>query len=76
MPVKVLDTVVMKADLPSHGLKRGDVGAVVQVYSPDAIEVEFVTASGHTQAVVTLRVDEVRPVGPRDILAVRQLDAA
>lgn len=76
MPVKVLDTVVMKADLPSHGLKRGDVGAVVQVYSHDAIEVEFVTASGHTQAVVTLRVDEVRPVGPRDILAVRQLDAA
>jgi hypothetical protein len=76
MPVKVLDTVVMKADLPSHCLKRGDVGAVVQVYSPDAIEVEFVTASGHTQAVVTLRVDEVRPVGPRDILAVRQLDAA
>lgn len=76
MTLKVLDTVVMKADLPSHGLKRGDVGAVVQVYSSDAIEVEFVTASGHTQAVVTLRVDEVRPVGPRDILAVRQLDAA
>lgn len=76
MTMKVLDTVVMKADLPSHGLKRGDVGAVVQVYSSDAIEVEFVTASGHTQALVTLRVDEVRPVGPRDILAVRQLDAA
>lgn len=51
-------------------------GAVVEVYGPDAVEVEFVTASGHTQALVTLSVDEVRPVGPKDILAVRELDAA
>jgi hypothetical protein len=28
-------------DMPSHGLKSGDVGAVVQVYSADAIEVEI-----------------------------------
>jgi len=54
MPFKTLDTVVVTTDLPSHGLKRGDVGAVVQVYSAEAVEVEFVTASGHTQAVVTL----------------------
>jgi hypothetical protein len=76
MSFKVFDTVVMKADMPSHGLKIGDVGAVVQVYSADAIEVEFVTASGHTQALVTLMTKLVRPVGPKDILAVRQLDAA
>jgi hypothetical protein len=50
--------------MPSHGLKSGDVGAVVQVYSADAIEVEFVTASGHTQALVTLTSKLVRPVGP------------
>ncbi|HEY2463315.1 MAG TPA: DUF4926 domain-containing protein [Steroidobacteraceae bacterium] len=76
MNFKEFDTVVMKADMPSHGLKSGDVGAVVQVYSPDAIEVEFVTASGHTQALVTLASNQVRPVGRKDILAVRQLDAA
>lgn len=40
------DTVVLKIDMPSHGLKTGDVGAVVQVYSENAVEVEFVTASG------------------------------
>lgn len=74
--ISELDTVVLKADLPSHGLKQGDVGAVVEIYTPDAIEVEFVTAAGHTQALVTLGTDQVRPVGPRDILAVRQLDAA
>ena len=71
-----LDTVVMKVDMPSRGLKRGDVGAVVQVYSADAVEVEFVTASGRTQALVTLATSSIRPVGPKDILAVRELDAA
>jgi hypothetical protein len=76
MSFKEFDTVVMKTDMPSHGLKSGDVGAVVEVYSPDAIEVEFVTASGHTQALVTLATNQVRPVGRKDILAVRQLDAA
>ena len=57
-------------------LKTGDVGAVVQVYSEDAVEVEFVTASGRTQALVTLATASIRPVGSKDILAVRQLDAA
>jgi hypothetical protein len=54
MSFREFDTVVMKADMPSHGLRSGDVGAVVQVYSADAFEVEFVTASGRTQALVTL----------------------
>lgn len=76
MLFKTLDTVVVTADLPRHGLKRGDVGAIVEVYPPDAVEVEFVTASGHTQAVLTLGTHEIRPVGSRDLLAVRQLDAA
>jgi Domain of unknown function (DUF6883)/Domain of unknown function (DUF4926) len=76
MTISELDAVVLEADLPPHGLKKGDVGAVVEIYTPDAVEVEFVTASGRTQAVVTLGMDQVRPVGPKDILAVRQLDAA
>lgn len=76
MTFRELDTVVVAKDLPAHGLRRGDVGAVVQVYSPTSIEVEFVTATGHTQAVVTLDTDQVRPVGNRDLLAVRHLDAA
>jgi hypothetical protein len=68
--------VVLQVDMPIHGLKTGDVGAVVQVYSKDAVEVEFVTASGRTQALVTLTISSIRPVSPKDILAVRQLDAA
>ncbi len=70
------DTVVLKVDMPSHRLRTGDVSTVVQVYSNDAVELEFVTASGRAQALVTLSAASIRPVGSKDILAVRQLDAA
>jgi hypothetical protein len=59
--------------VPEHGLRRGDLGAVVQVYQPDAIEVEFVTASGRTQALVTLQVRDVRAVADEDLISVRPL---
>ena len=76
MKIQELDTVVLRTDLPDHGLVAGDVGAVVAVYSGDTTEVEFVTASGKTRALVTLTIDQIRPIGPEDILSVRQQNAA
>lgn len=76
MNVKLLDTIVLEKDLADYGLKKGDVGAVVEVYEPDGLEVEFVTGSGKTQALVTLKVTDVRTVGDSEILSVRSLDAA
>ncbi len=76
MGIKELDTIVLKSDITDYGLKKGDIGAVVQRYSSETIEVEFVTASGHTQALVTLMLKQVRAVGPNDIPAVRELNAA
>ena len=76
MKIKELDTVVLEKDLPTYGLRRGDIGAVVEIYSPDEMEVEFVTASGRTQALIHLHASQIRPVGPQDIPAVRNLDAA
>jgi len=72
----LLDTVVLGRDLPEHGLCRGDLGAVVEVYEPDGVEVEFVRASGSTQAVVTLSEDDVRPVRDSDQIAVRSVERA
>ncbi|MBI2187344.1 MAG: DUF4926 domain-containing protein [Acidobacteria bacterium] len=66
-----LDTVVLVRDLPEAGLRSGDLGAVVQVYGDEALEVEFVTASGRTQALLTLPMGDVRPVRDDDLLAVR-----
>ena len=76
MKPRVLDTVVLEKDLPSQGLRRGDVGAVVEVYEPDGLEVEFVTGSGRTQALVTLKAAEVRLITDTDVLAGRSLHAA
>ena len=71
MSISDLHTIAPKADLPAHGLKKSDVGAVVEIYAPDAVEVEFVTASGRTRAVVMLSIDQIRPIGPNDVLAIR-----
>jgi hypothetical protein len=70
---KLLDTVVLDRDLPEHGLRRGDLGAVVDVHEPDGLEVEFVLASGRTQALLTLNARDVRSVGDGDLIAVRDL---
>ena len=66
-----LDTVVLVRDLPEAGLRAGDLGAIVQTYGGTAVEVEFVTASGRTQALLTLPVKDVRAVRDNDLLAVR-----
>ena len=76
MEIKILDTVVLDRDLPEHSLKRGDVGAVVERYLPDGLEVEFVTGAGRTQVLVTLKVSDVHPVADNELLAVRRVDAA
>ena len=72
MSFKALDTVVLDRDLPGLGLRRGDVGTVVQVYAPDGLEVEFVTAAGKTEALTTLVERDVRPVAADDLIAVRR----
>ena len=73
---KLLDTVALTHDMPEAGLRRGDLGAVVEVHAPDAWEVEFVAASGRTQALVTLTGADLRHVGDQDVIAVRSLAAA
>ncbi len=76
MKFKVLDTVVLERNFPSHGLKKGDLGAVVEVYEPDGLEVEFVTASGKTTALITVNVGDVRSIADTDLISVRSVSAA
>ena len=70
------DVVLLTTDPSGSGLKRGDLGAVVDVYSPDPIEVEFVTASGRTQALLTLRTRDIREVGDDDLVTVRPAETS
>ena len=75
MKFKELDTIVLSRDLVEHGLERGDLGAVVAVYEPDELEVEFVVASGRTVAVLTVREEDVRRVDDTDLVTVRSFTA-
>ncbi len=74
MKYKLLQTIVLNRDLAEQGLRKGDLGAVVQIYEPDGLEVEFVSASGKTEALVTLKESDVRAVADGDLIAVRRLD--
>jgi hypothetical protein len=67
------DVVVLRRDLPDHGLLEGDVGAVVGVYRAGGYEVEFTAPEGKTVAVVTLSESDIRPRGRREILHVREV---
>jgi hypothetical protein len=75
--INELDTVVLSHDVEAYGLKQGDIGAVVHVYKNEAAcEVEFVTGEGETVAVLTLTLEDIRPMSEREILHVRELITA
>jgi hypothetical protein len=67
------DVVVLRRELPEHGLLRGDVGAIVGMYEAGGYEVEFAAAEGDTVAVVTLAADDLRPIGRREMFTVREV---
>ena len=74
MKYELLETVVLERDLPDHGLRRGDLGTVVELYPPHGLEVEFVTALGKAKALLTLTDVDVRPASDDDLIAVRRFD--
>jgi hypothetical protein len=72
--IQELEPVVLQHDVPEHGLKEGDIGAVVHAYGDrQAFEVEFVTAEGKTVAVLTLTEADIRPMGRGEILHAREI---
>ncbi len=68
------DRIVLTSDLPSDGVKAGDVGVVVHVYREgEAFEVEFFTLDGKTAAVVTVESSQLRAVTDRDLTHARPI---
>lgn len=51
--------VALLEDLPAHGLLRGHVGTVVEVWQAGVFEVEFVDSTGRTFGLVTLRAEQL-----------------
>ena len=69
-----LELVVLRRDLPAARLKAGDVGTVVLKHGEGVgFEVEFVTFSGDTVAVVTIPAEDLRPVAADEIAHARHV---
>ena len=68
---------VLTQELPKEGLRRGDVGVVVEQYAdradaPEGYELEVFAANGQTIAVVSVPASAVRQATEHDILSVRE----
>jgi len=75
--IKEHDCVVLTKNLPEERLEAGDIGTVVHIHNGGAAyEVEFMTLTGETVAIVTLEASQVRPLNHRDLAHTRQLQAA
>ena len=72
--IRELDTVVLAHDIEGYDLKQDDIGAVVHCYEGNrAFEVEFVTGSGETVALLTLTREDIRSIRRKEILHVREV---
>ena len=52
--IKLLDVVALTEDLPAEGLRRGEVGTVVEQWADGVFEVEFSDDSGKAYAFAAL----------------------
>lgn len=56
---QLFDRVALLHSPNNPSLSVGDVGTVVEIHPPDAIEVEFLARDGYTRCVATLSVSDV-----------------
>ena len=57
--LKPFAVVALLEDLPQRGLRRGQVGTVVEPLAPGVFEVEFSDNQGRTYATLALRADQL-----------------
>ncbi len=67
--INELDVVALTRAFPEFGLTAGALGTVVEVYTEVDLEVEFVAKDGTTDALLTLKLADIRPVSPEDLRA-------
>jgi Domain of unknown function (DUF4926) len=53
--IKLFDVVALTEDMPKYKLRRGEIGAVVEVHPTGGYEVEFVSQDGHTYALIAAK---------------------
>ncbi|HXO29592.1 MAG TPA: DUF4926 domain-containing protein [Thermoanaerobaculia bacterium] len=81
MKVPLYERVALTRDLGEHGLRKGDVGVVVDYVrhsqgGEDGALLEVFNAVGESIAVVAVRVSDIEPMRADEVLAVRSLAKA
>jgi uncharacterized protein DUF4926 len=56
--IQVHDVIALLTDIPERGLRRGQVGTIVELLDPGIYEVEFSDDEGRTYAELALRGDQ------------------
>ena len=81
MKYKLYSRVSLKANVPKHRLRRGDVATVVEYHPGRADQepgytLEVFNALGETVDVVTVRESQIEPLTAKSILHIRPLAQA
>ncbi len=76
MKYELYTRMALSADLPEHGLRRGDVATLVEHHAgrpgqEDGYSLEVFNAVGDTVAVVTVRESQIEPLTADELLSVR-----
>ncbi len=56
---KLFDIIALLKPVEEEALKAGDVGTVVEILPPDAVEVEFLHRDGRTRCLATVPVSDL-----------------
>jgi hypothetical protein len=70
--MKLLDTVILRVDVPESDLRAGDVGTIVDVQAPGVFMVEFVRPDGRTHGLIAIEQRALRSAARTDVLTVRR----
>lgn len=78
MQYEPFSRVALRVDLPDHGLRRGDVGTIVERHAgptgrEQGYSVEIFNAVGETLAVLTLPQSKIEPLTRDEVLHTREL---
>jgi hypothetical protein len=57
--IQLLDVVALTEDRPERGLRRRQVGTVVELLAPNVFEVEFSDDAGRTYAILALLAEKL-----------------
>ena len=55
----LLDVVALTEDIPDNGLRRGQVGTIVEILGPGVFEVEFADNDGRTYATLAVNAKQL-----------------